>query len=575
MRILFITYRYGKDIAGGGERFIRELATRLALRGHQVRVITTCSRFLMFSPNGYLVWDNFLPAGIEMDSGVEVQRFRVSNPSPWKGARLARKLQTYLDKERDSEQFLRLLKNSIRGTSEHCLSTGWYHLERWAEGPARWTGKQASLVVGGSGISSLCLTLYCPWGVKVKVSVDDAVELKVELLPGEKSEVEISFPPRDTLGLTLKCDRVFRPPGDGRLLGVAVREISILDESAIRGLSLDRDWTLFTRTAPEEVLGEIMWPLALKRPSRYEKLFAYLMGPRSKHMEKAALEAAYRCDLVIGAMVPLQTLVAAQRISKKANKPFLAIPLFHPRDMNHYWSHFRVAMSGAAGVEANSPVIRSMMEGWGFPAFSIGPGLDVEEFTSPDIDGERFRREHGIGNSPMLLWVGRKNEDKGYPVAVKTVCKLRKDGIPAVLVMIGPDDDGRPLSSEGVIYLGTLPREKLLDAYDACDVFIFPSLHESFCLVFCEAWLRGKPVLGNAYCAAARGQIEHGVDGFLCRDLEDYVRFARFLLTNKGEASKIGFRGREKIVAQRNWGDILDRYEEKIYSLCENEDCKH
>ncbi|HID09346.1 TPA: glycosyltransferase, partial [Candidatus Micrarchaeota archaeon] len=250
----------------------------------------------------------------------------------------------------------------------------------------------------------------------------------------------------------------------------------------------------------------------------------------------------------------------------RRGKPLIAFPLFHTRDPNHYWLHFKEVLENAAGVEANSPVIAELMKGWGFNAFAVGPGYDLEEFSSPDIDGDRFRREFGFGDRPLLLWVARKNIYKGYREAIAALEEVRGSGCSANLAMIGPDEDNLPVSGEGVYYLGAQPRATVLDAFDACDVFLFPSLHESFCLVFCEAWLRGKPVLGNVYCAAARGLIEHGRDGYLCKDAGDYGRRALELIRDPERAREMGELGREKVLSTRGWDRLVVELEKKMQS---------
>lgn len=566
MNILVVTYRYGADIHGGGERFVRELMTRLAAKGHHVEVFTTRSQNLIASPLGYMVWDNFLPPGKEMDDGVEIYRYRVKSARPGRGRRRMARLQNFLEEERRGEKFSRLLGEALRGTRDFCFLSGWHRLEKWEDGPARWTWSRARLVAGGENIRGLELDLYSPWGGTLKISVDGEPK-EFRLTPGKRETIRLAFPSRDLVGLLLHGIRVARPPGDARELGVAVRKVNLLEKDGARELSLERGWTEFLETAPEELLGKLLWPVVEERPRRLQRWHGYLMGPRSRGLQRAVLRAASRCDLVVGTMVPMTTLELAWKAARKAGKPFVAIPLFHPRDYNHYWPLFRRAMLGAAAVEANSPAIREIMKAWGLPAFSIGPGVNMEDFSSAYIDGDRFRRELGLENVPMLLWVGRKNASKGYPEAVAVVRRLREKGLPAVLVMVGPDDDGRPLPAEGVVYLGPLPREKLMDAYDACDLFIFPSLNESFCLVFCEAWLRGKPVLGNLYCAAARGQIEHGVDGYLCADVEDYTRRAWELLTDKEKAIRMGEKGREKVRRERDWNRLVETYEKKLEQL--------
>ena len=44
MRVLYVVQRYGEEIAGGAEQHTRAFAERLAGRGHNVTVLTTCAQ---------------------------------------------------------------------------------------------------------------------------------------------------------------------------------------------------------------------------------------------------------------------------------------------------------------------------------------------------------------------------------------------------------------------------------------------------------------------------------------------------------------------------------------------------
>ena len=71
MRVLFVVQRYGPDVPGGAESLCRELATRLAARGHEVHVATTCAR-------SYSDWAAEYEAGTSTVDGVVVHRFPVA-----------------------------------------------------------------------------------------------------------------------------------------------------------------------------------------------------------------------------------------------------------------------------------------------------------------------------------------------------------------------------------------------------------------------------------------------------------------------------------------------------------------
>lgn len=67
MRLLFVVQRYGHEVAGGAEAHCREFATRLAARGHEVEVLTSCAI-------SYATWENEIPPGPEVIDGVVVHR---------------------------------------------------------------------------------------------------------------------------------------------------------------------------------------------------------------------------------------------------------------------------------------------------------------------------------------------------------------------------------------------------------------------------------------------------------------------------------------------------------------------
>lgn len=73
MRICFVVQRYGEGVAGGAELACRQFATRMAGRGHDVHVATTCAL-------NYTDWANHFPAGESEIDGVHVHRLPVASP---------------------------------------------------------------------------------------------------------------------------------------------------------------------------------------------------------------------------------------------------------------------------------------------------------------------------------------------------------------------------------------------------------------------------------------------------------------------------------------------------------------
>ena len=73
MRVCYVVQRYGLMIAGGAEQHCREMAERLAARGHEVEIATTCAA-------SYVDWANAFEPGTTIENGVAVHRFPVLRP---------------------------------------------------------------------------------------------------------------------------------------------------------------------------------------------------------------------------------------------------------------------------------------------------------------------------------------------------------------------------------------------------------------------------------------------------------------------------------------------------------------
>ncbi len=73
MKILYIIADYGPEAVGGAESHCRMMATRMAARGHDVSVATSCA-------TSYYDWANNYPPGESRLEGVTIRRFAVDAP---------------------------------------------------------------------------------------------------------------------------------------------------------------------------------------------------------------------------------------------------------------------------------------------------------------------------------------------------------------------------------------------------------------------------------------------------------------------------------------------------------------
>jgi 1,2-diacylglycerol 3-alpha-glucosyltransferase len=149
--------------------------------------------------------------------------------------------------------------------------------------------------------------------------------------------------------------------------------------------------------------------------------------------------------------------------------------------------------------------------GIGTPSTVVPTGIRLEEFAHGD--GERFRRDHGIGETqPMLLTVSRLAIEKNIDFLLKVARALKAEFDDFVFVIAGEGPDAprlrRATRSLGldtqVRFLGNLDRRTaLLDCYSAADVFMFASSTETQGLVLIEAMACGAPIVSTAVMGTA------------------------------------------------------------------------
>lgn len=137
-------------------------------------------------------------------------------------------------------------------------------------------------------------------------------------------------------------------------------------------------------------------------------------------------------------------------------------------------------------------------------------GVNLEQFKPDPAAGRAQRTRLGI-DGPVVLYVGRVNEQKGTDLLIESISLLRQRDGKATLVVAGPisqfgeraDPDeestwARRISEVGGIYLGAVPEDQLASVYAMADVFVMPTRTlEMFGMAAVEAQACGIPVVAS------------------------------------------------------------------------------
>jgi glycosyltransferase involved in cell wall biosynthesis len=115
-----------------------------------------------------------------------------------------------------------------------------------------------------------------------------------------------------------------------------------------------------------------------------------------------------------------------------------------------------------------------------------------------------------------------------------------------------------------VIFAGYLPREELLKAYSASDVFVLPSDFEGFGLAIAEAMASGKPVVAS-HVGAVPFVVEDGRSGFLVPPQDPTALADRIIRLLRDDHLRESFGERGLILSQEYRWEKVGRLYEHVY----------
>lgn len=202
-------------------------------------------------------------------------------------------------------------------------------------------------------------------------------------------------------------------------------------------------------------------------------------------------------------------------------------------------------------------------------------GIDLSEFRNLPKKGE-FRGEYGLSHDQkIILYLGRIHKIKGLDLLVNAFAMISWRIVNAKLVIIGPDDGGllplkkmvRELKIEDkTLFLGPLYGRDKLEAYVDADVYVLPSVYETFPMTILEACACGTPVIATDSCGIA--DIIDGKVGIVVpRDTNSLSKAIKTIVNDDKKKQEFCQGGKSLVCDIFNWNRVIYQLE-KIYSDC-------
>ena len=207
----------------------------------------------------------------------------------------------------------------------------------------------------------------------------------------------------------------------------------------------------------------------------------------------------------------------------------------------------------------------------GFERLSVvGRGVDAERFA-PAQRSEQLRQAWGATpDDPVLLHVGRLAAEKNIPLVLRAFESMQTLRPRARLVMVGAGplrQNLERLAPPGVVFAGELRGQGLAEHFASSDIFLFPSLTETFGNVTLEALASGLVVVAFDV-AAASVHITHGTSGFVAEPGDDaeFVALARRAVEDLHRLSPMRQSARRAALAA-SWDSTLNGFEDVLLKV--------
>ncbi|MCA2997749.1 MAG: glycosyltransferase family 1 protein [Rhodocyclaceae bacterium] len=208
--------------------------------------------------------------------------------------------------------------------------------------------------------------------------------------------------------------------------------------------------------------------------------------------------------------------------------------------------------------------LRRELQAMGFHNLRVvARGVDTELFHPAKRDTQ-LRSSWGAGEStPVAIYVGRLASEKNLRALIAAYEAMRAVRPDMKLVLVGDGPARRDLEAQipGAVFVGLQRGEALARHYASGDIFLFPSITETFGNVTPEAMASGLTVLAYDYAAAAQ-LIRPGESGCLVPydNTEAFVAAAANLARDWPQARNLGANGRF-VAEQLGWNRLVEDLE--------------
>lgn len=193
-------------------------------------------------------------------------------------------------------------------------------------------------------------------------------------------------------------------------------------------------------------------------------------------------------------------------------------------------------------------------------------GIDLN-FFNDKMGKTEARKKLNLPNNDIVIFLRAQNALKGTTYVVEALKKLHTQKKVTILTCDEKNRFEEVKDKYNIIDMGSINNEQLLYAYNACDIFLMPSIGETFGMMAIEAMACSRPVVifNNTALPSVTFAPECGI--LVENENSDKLMEAiEYLINNEKERTKRGNLGRQ--ICQENYA--ISKYNDRLVELYKN-----
>lgn len=308
-----------------------------------------------------------------------------------------------------------------------------------------------------------------------------------------------------------------------------------------------------------------------------EKISKYIAGPWSPSLQKAIKKT--NADVIFaGTSNYMYMLYPLNRKLLKSPKPFVFQGAIHFNENKKVKVISEEALNAIKHSEfylSNTDYEKERLIELGVDKTKIitaGSCVDFDRFSKGNKT--KFRDSNKINEREILVgYIGRIESTKSIDILLNAIkiCFHKKDNITLIIAGYSNSEYLAKLKTQvkdfeikfqsRIHFITDLSEDTKVDLFLALDIFVLPSVNESFGMVFLEAWACNKPVIG-AEIGAIKSVISDGTDGLLFKP-NDSVDLSDKIITlceNKSLRDEMGANGYRKAFSNFSIEAVTKKY---------------